>query len=334
MNIKDSYLDALKELGYTETEAHFLYIAATHSGYFTAAQFRSFSGLRTGKRSFKFTQKVIANKHATLDVYAQNTRVYHLFSRKVYSAIGKENIRNRREHEFSFIETRLTTLDYILANQGHDYFETEDQKVRYFCGALGLGKECLPTRLYLGQKSSSITARYFVDKFPMFRSGAAPSSVVTFTYAAADADNQTGFATHLQDYLPLFRQLKQFNFVFISARSDQFVQARRIFSQLVHTPLRQPAAGELLRYFRVRKAWEAKQFAALKHEDVQFLHDATKAFRAERFQELFRAWNAGTVSEYELHAAFEAHSNTREIGFDAYVVRPQGFLSRLTGVRG
>lgn len=334
MNIEDSYLDAVKELGYTETEARFLYIAATHSGYFTAAQFRSFSGLPTGKRSFKFTQKVIANKHANLDVYAQNTRVYHLFSRKVYSAIGKENIRNRREHEFSFIETRLTTLDYILANQGHAYFETEDQKVRHFCGALGLGKECLPTRLYLGQRSSSITARYFVDKFPMFRSDAASSSVVTFTYVAADTENLTGFVTHLQDYLPLFRQLKEFNFAFISNCSGQFVQARQVFSQLVQTPLRQPAAAELLRYFRVRKAWEGKQFVGLKHEDVQFLHDATKAFRAERFQQLFRAWNAGTVTESGLHAAFEPQGNTCEIRFDAYLVRPQGFLSRLTGVGG
>ena|SRR5215472_5479028 len=99
-------------------------------------------------------------------------------------------------------------------------------------------------------------------------------------------------------------------------------------------PLWQPAYAELLRYFRVREAWEGKQFAGLKHEDVQFLHDATKAFRAERFQELFRAWNAGTVTESGLHAAFEAQGNSCEIGFDAYVVRPQGFLTRLTGVTG
>lgn len=333
MIIKDSYLDALKELGYTETEARFLYIAATHSGYFTAAQFRSFSGLSTGKRSFKFTQKVITNKHATLDVYAQNTRVYHLFSRRVYAAIGKENIRNRREHEFSFIETRLTTLDYILANQGHNYFETEHQKVGYFCGPLGLGKECLPTRLYLGRRSSSITARFFVDKFPMFQTGPASSAVVTFTYVAADAENLTGFVTHLQDYLPLFRQLKLFCFLFISARSDQFAQAGLIFSRLVQIPLGQPTAVELLRYFRIRKAWEGKQFGGLKHEDVQFLHDATNVFRAACFQELFRAWSAGGVTESELRARFPA-DNSHEIGFDTRLVRPQGFLSRLSGVSG
>lgn len=37
MNIKDAHLDALKALGYMEDEARFLYIAATHSGYFTVS---------------------------------------------------------------------------------------------------------------------------------------------------------------------------------------------------------------------------------------------------------------------------------------------------------
>jgi len=39
MNIKDIYLDAVKQLGYTETEARFLYIVGTHSGYFTSRQY-------------------------------------------------------------------------------------------------------------------------------------------------------------------------------------------------------------------------------------------------------------------------------------------------------
>jgi len=34
INIKRSPLEALKALGYTESEARFLYIVATHSGYF------------------------------------------------------------------------------------------------------------------------------------------------------------------------------------------------------------------------------------------------------------------------------------------------------------
>ena len=43
MNIKDIYLDSLKELGYTEIEARFIYIVATHSGYFTVRHFLDFA---------------------------------------------------------------------------------------------------------------------------------------------------------------------------------------------------------------------------------------------------------------------------------------------------
>jgi len=40
MNITPTHLEALKAFGYTEVEAQFLYLAATHSGYFTPRQFR------------------------------------------------------------------------------------------------------------------------------------------------------------------------------------------------------------------------------------------------------------------------------------------------------
>jgi len=45
-NIKPSHLQALKALSYTEAEARFLYIVATHSGYFVARQFLGFTGAR------------------------------------------------------------------------------------------------------------------------------------------------------------------------------------------------------------------------------------------------------------------------------------------------
>jgi hypothetical protein len=43
MNIAPAHLAALEALGYTEAEARFLYIVATHSGYFVARQFLAFT---------------------------------------------------------------------------------------------------------------------------------------------------------------------------------------------------------------------------------------------------------------------------------------------------
>jgi len=58
------HTDALRSFGYTEEEARFLYLVATHSGYFTCQQFLQFTETKPGKRSVAFAQKVIEKKHA------------------------------------------------------------------------------------------------------------------------------------------------------------------------------------------------------------------------------------------------------------------------------
>lgn len=50
MNIPGVHIERIKALGYTESEARFLYIVAVFSGYFTLGQFRAFTGARFGKR--------------------------------------------------------------------------------------------------------------------------------------------------------------------------------------------------------------------------------------------------------------------------------------------
>jgi hypothetical protein len=56
------HTDALRGFGYTEEEARFLYLVATHSGYFTCQQFLHFIQTKPGKRSVAFAQKVIEKK--------------------------------------------------------------------------------------------------------------------------------------------------------------------------------------------------------------------------------------------------------------------------------
>ena len=320
MNIKDIYLDSLKELGYTEMEARFIYIVATHSGYFTARQFLDFADAKRGKRSDKLADKLVRNKHASTEMLRKNARVYHIFSRKIYAPIGKENIRNRRDHEFEFIKTRLLALDFILANQGNDYFETEVDKVQYFCGALGIEKHTLPTKLYLGTQNPSVTPRYFVDKFPMFLPTISGSPIVTFTYVAPEAENLVAFVTHLQNYLPLFRSLKQFRFLFVSPCEPLFPKARAIFSSVVKGPLEVPSVAEITRYFQVRKLWESRQFAALRNDDIEFLNEATRKFAAGHIQGIYKEWKAGSLTEAHLVSLFPASDTNRKINFDTCAV--------------
>jgi hypothetical protein len=198
MNIEPGHLSALQALGYTEAEARFLYIVATHSGYFRARQFLAFTAAHWGYRTNAFWNKLHAKKHARTECFPKSGTVYHLFSRRLYRQIGRENIRNRREHEIEFIQRRVGMLDFVLLNQGHHYLETEPEKVRFFSNQLKVPSHFLPSKIYYGQRTSQPAVRYFVDKFPMFFGSHASSTVVTFTYLQGPEVHLTEFVRHLE----------------------------------------------------------------------------------------------------------------------------------------
>ena len=65
LNIKRSYLEALEALGYIESEARFLYVVGTHSGYFAARQFLAFTWGHWGNVRRPFgTSCTLRNTHA------------------------------------------------------------------------------------------------------------------------------------------------------------------------------------------------------------------------------------------------------------------------------
>jgi hypothetical protein len=138
MKIPASGVANLQAFGYTEGEARFLYVVATHSGYFTTWQFLDFVQGAGGKRSAHFAEKLFALGHASAQRYRRRSLVCHLDSRHVYTAISKQRLRHRREHELDHIKTRLLALDFILAHPDHDYFETRQDKHRYLIEELKL----------------------------------------------------------------------------------------------------------------------------------------------------------------------------------------------------
>src|SRR6266702_3675574 len=216
MNIASAHLDALQAFGYTEAEARFLYIVATHSGYFVARQFLAFTTAHWGYRTNTFWKKLHTKKHARTECFPKSGTVYHLFSRRLYRQIDRENIRNRRQHEIEYIQRRIGILDFVLSNLQYTYLETEPEKMSFFCDQLKTPRHFLPSKIYYGQRTSEPTLRYFVDKFPMFLDGDAASTVVTFTYLQGPGASLTEFVHHLAVYLPLFRQLSEFRVLYLA----------------------------------------------------------------------------------------------------------------------
>jgi len=73
MSIQESHLAPLRAFGYTEVEARFLYLVATHSGYFTVRQFLEFAKAKSGKRNDRLVQKLFALGHVSAQRYQRRS---------------------------------------------------------------------------------------------------------------------------------------------------------------------------------------------------------------------------------------------------------------------
>ena len=324
MKIPENSIQNLRGLGYTEDEARFLYIVATHSGYFTTRQLLTFTAAKSGDRSMAFTRKVLGKGHVTARLLLRNGRVYHLFSRIVYRAMGRENLRNRREHGADHIRSRLMILDFVLAHLDYTYLETEQDKIHYFGGKLSVPKQCLPTKRYVAAVSKRTTDRYFVDKFPMFFQLHSP--VVNFTFVDPGWENLKSFENHLFAYGSLFRVLQDVRFTYIATRPRRFEAARKMFLSMVEQVPKSNPGDEVLGYFRLRKAWEAKKYGLFSNDDIELLNKFTQQFAKHPCQDRYAAWRHGEVSNDFIQNLCRDLTPARQVGFQTELVDGQAAL--------
>lgn len=341
MKFPETSIENLLGLGYTEDEARFLYLVATHSGYFSTRQYLQFTGAKSGERSMAFTQKLLGRGHATARLLLRNGRVYHLFSRLVYRAIDREQLRNRREHSVEYIRTKLTILDFVLAHLDYHYLETEAAKVDYFCSKLGVSKAFLPAKRYTGAIRHNTKDRYFVDRFPLFfvLESSSPAGV-TFSFVDPGLLSPATFDTHLLAYSTLFSALATIRFVYIATRQTQCKAAKTLFLSRMHRTPNSDPGEEALRYFSLRKLWEAKQFGSLTCDDTKFLNGATKRFNDAATDIRYQQWVARRVSSDAVQAEFRDLAPKQEVSFSTELVDGQAALfearapSRLTRFPG
>jgi hypothetical protein len=316
MNIAPAHLASLKALGYTEIEARFLYIVATHSGYFVARQFLAFTGAHWGQRTTNFWSKLHDNKHARTECFPKSGTVYHLFARRLYRQIDRENIRNRRDHEIDFIQRRIGMLDFVLSHLDRKYLETEQEKVGFFCNELNIPRQTLPARIYHSQRSSEPTVRHFVDKFPMFLQDADSPPVVTFTYLQGAESSLTEFVRHLEDYRPLFRHLAELRFRYLARFDFHFKKAQELFNSVIALPLGSDPPRDLLRYFQISQAWDQGRYASLTEADIVFRNQSRARFAGHRFENLYSGWALGNVAESDIRREFKGNDRKVRVQFD------------------
>ena len=130
-------LTTLRAFGYNESEAQFLYVALTHSGYFTRSQFLRFTGKAKGWAVHHFTEKLLARGHATVTSVIHGISLFHLCSRQIYDDLERPNLRIRSTCSEEFIRARLLTLDFVMAHPAANYLETPIRKTGLLHGTDG-----------------------------------------------------------------------------------------------------------------------------------------------------------------------------------------------------
>lgn len=323
MNIRPEHLSALRHLGYTDTEARFLYLVATHSGYFTQRHYLAFTDQSKGCLVHRLTRRTLDRHHARVTQYARKTHVYNLYSRRIYGVIEKDNLRNRRRQSIEMIHARLMILDFVLAHPDENYLETEAAKADYFTRQRGIPLTALPGRIYHGIKSAANTKRYFVDRFPIFLP--APGSplslppVVTFTYCDTPGTSLLAYLTHLRSYEQLLRWLPDFNFIYASAEPYKFERARAFFAQQFGDD-RWLSSRRLLRYFELRQLWETQRTAQLTRADRDFLREAMPRFHGQSYESAYQKWSTEGLSYEEARGLLGLCQTAKRGCFQTYVL--------------
>lgn len=144
----------------------------------------------------------------------------------------------------------------MLGHRDYNYLETEREKIHYFCEQLRVPRQFLPTKRYTGAIHKKAAERYFVDKFPMFFRPDSP--VVNFTFIDPGWDSLASFENHLFAYSSLLRELHDVHLTYVATRPTRFEAAGKMFLPMVDRPPKVDPGEEVLRYFRLREAWEAK----------------------------------------------------------------------------
>jgi hypothetical protein len=327
MTFPESSIENLRSLGYTDDEARFLHIVATHSSYFSTRQYLQFTGAKSGEKSMAFTEKLLGRGHATAKLLLRNGRIYHLHSRLIYRAVDHQKLRNRREHSVEYTRTKLAILDFVLAHLDYRYFETEAEKVDYFCSKLGISRGILPAKRYSGAIRHKTTDRYFVDKFPLFFAPESSSPpVIAFSFVDPGLMTLASFETHLLGYGTLFAALPLLRFVYIATRSTHFESARKLFFGITQRDPNVDPGDQVLRYFTLRKLWEAKQYSKLNDDDLEFLNRATKQFNDALTDIRYYKWLQGRTSSDMIRAEFRDLAPKQEISFRTELVDGQTAL--------
>ncbi len=277
----------LQALGYTETEARFLVIAALHSGHFVRRQFYGPTEVSRGGADSRLIDKLITNRHAEPTVYAQNRVVYRLAWRRFYEALGEGNNRNRRACQPYIVRHKLMLLDFVLSRPACRFLATLEDRLSYF-RELGIADELLPVQVYRSSTGKKETPVYFFDRSPIFFDPSLAAPVATFAFVNDGDFAYRNLKSFLQDHRNLFAALPEFKLVFVARSQQLFGKAGKMFGKFLWSD--GGASAEILTYFRERRAFEQRDTKGWDKARIDRFRDLRDRYAADQFDNLYWRW--------------------------------------------
>jgi len=320
--------EAVIRLGYTEREAAFLSLAALHGGFFLRRQYCHFIGKEVGGTAAALVEKLVEKGHGTAAAGCRNAMVYHVSARPFYAVLGQEDNRNRRPRPPVVVKNRLMGLDFVLDHLGHRYLATEQEKVEYFTRERGLSGDDLPVKLFQSPTAKVSTARYFVDKFPLFVSGdVAP--IVSFCFVDDGVQTGARFESFLKEYARLFGRLNRFEVVYVCTPNTPFQSCESTFRQSLQSGGSTPSVAlgsaeldRLIAHFEERQMYDAGDLESFDRGKLIRLRDDRQMYSGKFSDELYSRWqSSGRAAVERMLEAIQHPSRMGEARISTCILR-------------
>lgn len=291
---------SLESIGYLEREASFLYLVAVHSGYFLSRQFSRFVNWRSGALSTRFLEKANRLHHIHVIECGRGHHIYHLTSKPIYTALGRQNSQNRRIKGDAHIKSRLMTLDFILSNLHSNVLEDEASKVDFFTTQCGLTHDVLPHSyferpLYFPNGSPILITNTGIPKFTFFDEGQVTAS---------------RFERFLRQYQPLFEAIDEFELIYVADTESNSVRATAMFNRFFPadrlrgvTPLTPMGVELFLEYLAASLRYETKG-GITTARDLEILREGEHLYTTLEHRALQAAWNNRSTNADKVRQRF------------------------------
>ena len=142
-----------------------------------------------------------------------------IFDKRIYRALGVENIRHRRETSRPLLIRRLLSLDYVIEHPGLNWLPAEHEKVQFLISELGLPRRLIPAPRLLRSRGNPKALLC-----PQAASCPGPRNAATFAYIdpghATDNELRSWGAAHARLWEALRKAGRRVRVIGIAAEDE------------------------------------------------------------------------------------------------------------------